>query len=99
MSLSTLLKILDDDQDKDAFGDILTTLRALARRWKLAKGMLRLVQLTAVTQAVNLPAQAEVLRDLEIGFWGPDDHLWASSLHPNLALLTDHEEGSDISHR
>lgn len=52
IALFTLLDDMDDERNKSIFVEILITLRALARRWQFAKGMLRLVQLTAIKQEV-----------------------------------------------
>jgi hypothetical protein len=90
MALFTLLGILEHEEDKKSFTDILISLRALARRWQLAKGMLRLIQLTAMKQESKLPAEAEVLlRDFEEELWTASDRQRFSSLYPNFAVSTE----------
>ncbi|KAJ5123268.1 hypothetical protein N7448_009365 [Penicillium atrosanguineum] len=87
VALFTLLEDLEDQQNKKVFGDILTALRALSRRWQLAKGMLRLVQLTAIKEEVNLPNEAQILfTDFEAELWKADDREQFSSLYPNFAV-------------
>lgn len=94
VALFTLLDNLVHEPERKAFTDILISLRALARRWQLAKGMLRLVQLTAVKQEAKLPAEAQVLlRDFEEELWTVDDRQRFSSLYPNFAVSTDYKEG------
>lgn len=94
MALFTLLDNLKNEPEKRAFTDILISLRALARRWQLAKGMLRLVQLTAVKQEVTLHSEAEVLlRDFEEELWTANERQKFSSLYPNFAMSTEYKEG------
>lgn len=94
MALFTLLDNLDHEPEKRAFTDILISLRALARRWQLAKGMLRLVQMTAVKQEVTLHSEAEVLlRDFEEELWTVNERQRFSSLYPNFAMSTEYKEG------
>ncbi|KAJ5979878.1 hypothetical protein N7481_007176 [Penicillium waksmanii] len=94
MALFALLGGLKHEEEKKSFTDVLTSLRALARRWQLAKGMLRLIQLTAVKQESNLPAEAVVLlRDFEEELWTASDRQRFSSLYPNFAVSTEFKEG------
>ncbi|KAJ5298495.1 uncharacterized protein N7443_006615 [Penicillium atrosanguineum] len=97
VALFTLLEDLEDQQNKKVFGDILTALRALSRRWQLAKGMLRLVQLTAIKEEVNLPNEAQILfTDFEAELWKADDREQFSSLYPNFAVSINQGK-SDLS--
>ncbi|KAJ5584949.1 uncharacterized protein N7459_004749 [Penicillium hispanicum] len=96
VALFTLLEGLDDDQNTQPFVDLCVVLRSLARRWQLAKGMMRLVQLTAVKMAVTLPAETQNLfKDFEAELWKTDDRERFSSLYPNFATSIRQENGSD----
>ncbi|KAJ6059483.1 hypothetical protein N7444_003122 [Penicillium canescens] len=65
VALFALFEDLDDVQNQRALTDIVITLRALARRWQFAKGLLRLVQLTTLKQDTSLPdGTVSMLRDL-----------------------------------
>ncbi|CAI7654529.1 unnamed protein product [Penicillium pancosmium] len=95
IALFALLGSLEHEEDKKSFTDILISLRALARRLQLAKGMLRLIQLTAMKQESKLPAEAEVLlRDFEEELWTASDRQRFSSLYPNFAVSTEFKEGT-----
>lgn len=98
MALFALLDILEHEQERKAFTEILISLRALARRWQLAKGMLRLVQMTALKQESNLPAEAQVLfRDFEEELWTANERQRFSSLYPNFAVSTEFKEGTGVA--
>lgn len=65
IALFTLVENLDDVQNQKAFTDTVITLRAFARRWQFAKGLLRLVQLTTLKQETLLPSDTvAILKDL-----------------------------------
>ncbi|KAJ5761452.1 hypothetical protein N7533_003491 [Penicillium manginii] len=94
MALFALLGSLEHEEERKSFTDILISLRALARRWQLAKGMLRLIQLTAMKQEAKLPAEAQILlRDFEEELWSASDRQRFSSLYPNFAVSTEFKEG------
>lgn len=99
IALFTLLDDMEDEQNKIIFVDLLMTLRALARRWPLAKGMLRLVQLTAIRQGIPLPRETMVLfKDFETEMWKTGDRERFSSLYPNFAVSVNQRgvcEGAD----
>jgi hypothetical protein len=87
IALFTLLDDMADEQNKTVFVEILIALRALARRWQFAKGMLRLVQLTAIKQEIVLPRDTMVLlKNFEDELWKTGDRERFSSLYPNFAL-------------
>lgn len=74
VALFTLLEDLKNSESSAAFIDLCIILRAMARRWQLAKGMLRLVQLTATGLNVALPQGTEILfRDFEAELWKTSD--------------------------
>jgi hypothetical protein len=88
LSLFTLLDDLHDKQNQLSFIENLTALRALARRWQMAKGMLRLVQLTAIKQETPLPDESAILfKDFEVDTWTAEDRESFSSHYPNFALV------------
>jgi hypothetical protein len=60
VALFALSQNLEDEQNREAFEDILGSLRAFARRWPLAKKMYLSLQLTAVQEA-KLPLAARIL--------------------------------------
>lgn len=96
VALFTLLEGLDDNQNTQPFVDLCVVLRSLARCWQLAKGMMRLVQLTVVEMAVTLPAETQGLfKDFEAELWKADDRKRFSSLYPNFATSIRQEKGSD----
>lgn len=87
LALFTLLEDQNDERNQVAFMENLICLCAMARRWQMAKGMLRLVQLTAIKQEVKLPAESEVLlKGFETECWTTDDRERFSSHYPNFAL-------------
>lgn len=61
ISLFTLLEALDDDDNRTAFVQLCIVARSFARRWTVAKGMLRLVQRSAKQMGVDLPPKASTL--------------------------------------
>lgn len=95
VALFTLLEGLEDTENKQAFVDLCMILRALACRWQLAKGMLRLIEVTAAKTLVAIPPDIKRLfKDFEAELWKTDDLERFSSLYPNLAVSIDQENGS-----
>jgi len=96
LSLFTLLDDLNDEQNQVSFVENLIALRALARRWQLAKGMLRLVQLTAIKQDAPLPKESAILlQDFETETWNTEDRDRFSSHYPNFSVsIQNHDETS-----
>lgn len=96
VAMFTLLENLEDDQGKQAFIESFIVLRALARRWRLARGILRLIQLTTMNMDAVLPMETQILfRDFESELWNPEDAGRFSSLYPNfsIAVNQDHRPG------
>lgn len=98
VALFVLLDDLNGPVNTTAFVTLWTALRAMAPRWTLVKGVLRLVQLTAAKLQVCLPAEAEELfRDFE-QTWSRDKQEFASQ-YPNytMSIKRDSPEEDDIS--
>ncbi|PLB46427.1 hypothetical protein P170DRAFT_465950 [Aspergillus steynii IBT 23096] len=95
VALFTLFEDLDNPENSRAFVNACISLRGLARRWVLAKGMLRLVQVTALQQEINLPEETRSLfRDFEAESWKVKDYTQFSSLYPNFAVTVHGNPGS-----
>ncbi|RMJ28952.1 Transcription factor [Aspergillus sp. HF37] len=76
ISLFTLLEALDDNDNRTAFVQLCIVSRSFARRWAVAKGMLRLVQLSAKQMGVDLPPEASTLfESVESKVWRPGSSL------------------------
>jgi hypothetical protein len=87
IAILTLLGNLDDYQSKQAFVEAFIVLRALARRWQLAKGILRSIQLPSMKMEAALPEEAQILfRDFDAELWNVEDYRWFSSLHQIFAV-------------
>lgn len=87
LTLFTLLEDIDNPESGAAFADVCIVLRAIGRRWQLAKGALRLVQLTAKQMNIDLPAATKsFFRDFETELWKEDDRERFSSAYPNFAV-------------
>lgn len=96
VAMFTLLENLEDSQNKQAFVECFIVLRALARRWQLAKGILRLIQLTAMKMEATLPTETQVLfKDFEADLWKVEDSGRFSSLYPNFAVAVNQQKGSE----
>lgn len=93
VALFILLEDLGNDKSAHAFVDLCIILCAMSRRWLLAKGMLRLVQLTARLEGIVLPVQT---RSLFVEFaspsWKPHGRKRFSSLYPNFAVTVQGEK-------
>ncbi|KAJ5805842.1 uncharacterized protein N7503_003444 [Penicillium pulvis] len=96
VAMFTLLENLDDAQNKQVFVECFIVLRALARRWQLAKGILRLIQLTAMKMEAALPTEMENLfKDFEADLWKVEDSRKFSSLYPNFSVAVNQQKGSE----
>lgn len=96
VAMFTLLENLDDVQNKEAFVNCFIVLRALARRWQLAKGILRLIQLTAIKTEAVLPMETQILfKNFEDDLWKVEDPGRFSSLYPNFAVAVNQRKGSE----
>ncbi|KAH8430915.1 uncharacterized protein LDX57_008579 [Aspergillus melleus] len=82
-----LLEGLHNEKSAEAFVDLCIILSALSRRWLLAKGMLRLLQLTAQLKSIALPPQTRGLfHEFSSKTWKIHDRKRLSSLYPNVAV-------------
>jgi hypothetical protein len=99
LALFTLLDDLEDEQNQTSFVENLIALRALARRWQMAKGMLRLVQLTAIKHDAPLPKESAILfEDFEAETWHTEDRDRFSSHYPNFAVsIQKQSEGGSMN--
>lgn len=86
--LFTLLEDLDTaGSSRQAFIDISVVARQMSRRFQLARGMLRLVQLTARWQKIELPEEVRpVYQDFEREWFQARSKEKFSSSYPNFAL-------------
>ncbi|KAI3055902.1 transcriptional regulator family: Fungal Specific TF [Aspergillus niger] len=88
VSMYTLLGQLDDPLNLDAFVTLSVAAKVASRRWPLAKGALRAIQVTAKKMGVKLPHECVALfTDFEKEIWGPKGRKELSSLYPNFAVL------------
>lgn len=89
IALFTLLDNLDESRSRDAFVDLCFVARLLSRRWLLAKGTLRMIQITAKQMNIQLPTETgSLLDDFSANVWeaGKDGRRF-SSAYPNFILL------------
>ncbi|KAJ5325685.1 uncharacterized protein N7506_008787 [Penicillium brevicompactum] len=84
VSMYTLLEDLSDDANRRAFISLTIAAKAASHRWVLAKGMLRLVQLTSIQTGVSLPPETDALfSDFEARVWTSQDRRALSSQYPH----------------
>lgn len=89
VSMFTLLGKLDVPANQEAFVNLCVAAKVASRRWPLARGTLRTVQVTAKKLGVRLPPETDPLFiDFERKIWGPRGRNGLSSLYPNFAVLT-----------
>jgi hypothetical protein len=85
--LFTLLEDLHSPSSRRAFIDVSVVARSMARRFQLARGMLRLVQLTARQQNIELPEEIrQVFQEFEREWHRTGAVENFSSSYPNFAL-------------
>ncbi|EED20777.1 nitrogen assimilation transcription factor nirA, putative [Talaromyces stipitatus ATCC 10500] len=85
--LFTLLEDLTSPGSSQAFVDLSVIARSAARRFQLARGMFRLVQLTARQQNITLPEEAQPLyQEFEIEWIRAGGVEQFSSSYPNFSL-------------
>lgn len=85
--LYTLLEDLNCPRSRQAFIDIAVAARAMARRFQLARGMLRQVQLTARQQNIRLPEEVRpIFQEFEREWYRTGGVENFSSSYPNFAL-------------
>ncbi|PYH92151.1 hypothetical protein BO71DRAFT_400803 [Aspergillus ellipticus CBS 707.79] len=84
VSLFTLLEALDTLENRNAFIEICVFARAFSRRWPLAKGILRMIQLSANHAQIGLPEETDVLfAEFESLAWKEHDAHEFSSFYPH----------------
>jgi hypothetical protein len=83
----TLLDDLEPESHRHAFDELCISLRSFARRWLLAKGIFRTVQLTAKKNNAVLPETSRKLfEDFERQSWTTEDQQQLRSLYPNISV-------------
>ncbi|KAH3192813.1 hypothetical protein LV164_005220 [Aspergillus fumigatus] len=90
IGMFTLLDALDspDTRNRAAFIEMCIVARAFARRFPLAKGILRMIQLSANQMQVVLPAETDALfTDFETRSWEGKDRHTFSTFYPNFARV------------
>lgn len=88
ISLFTLLEALDNPANRSAFVELCIVARSFARRFALAKGILRMIQLSANQQQVTLPAETGALfTDFESQSWRNNDAHEFSSFYPHFSSV------------
>ncbi|PWY83610.1 hypothetical protein BO70DRAFT_386976 [Aspergillus heteromorphus CBS 117.55] len=84
ISLFTLMDALDAAANRNAFIELCVFARAFSRRFPLAKGILRMIQLSATQAQVVLPEETDVLfADFESAAWKERDVQVFSSFYPH----------------
>ncbi|KAA8643491.1 hypothetical protein EYZ11_009520 [Aspergillus tanneri] len=84
VSLFTLLEALDTPENRNAFVELCIIAQAFSRRFTLAKGLLRMIQLSANQQQVRLPEETSALfTDFESHSWRNSDAQEFSSFYPH----------------
>lgn len=87
VSLFTLLDDLKTLGSRQAFVDLVVLARSMARRCQLARGMLRLVQVTARQEKIALPEEVRaILQDFEGEWYRGRDLDKFSSYYPNFSV-------------
>lgn len=87
IAVFVLLTDLDSEESAHAFFEAAVALRAASRRFLLAKGMMRMVQLTAYQTHITIPPRADKLfRDFG-KTWKSEETKRFSSELPNIALM------------
>lgn len=85
--LFVLLEDLNAPGSRQAFVELLVIARSMARRFQLARGILRLVQLSAREQNIILPEEAQQLyKDFELEWFRTGGAEQFSSSYPNFSL-------------
>ena len=85
--LFVLLEDLDAPGSSQAFVELLVIARSMARRFQLARGILRLVQLSAREQNIILPEEAQQLyEEFELEWFRTGGAEQFSSSYPNFSL-------------
>ncbi|KAL6230509.1 hypothetical protein BDW75DRAFT_234337 [Aspergillus navahoensis] len=83
-ALYALLGALDSAENRTAFTELCTTARAFSRRYPFAKGIMRMLQLTARQMQVPLPEETDILfSSFSAETWRDKDREWFSSCYPH----------------
>ncbi|KAL5050973.1 hypothetical protein BDW71DRAFT_81063 [Aspergillus fruticulosus] len=83
-ALYTLLGALDSAENRIAFTELCTTARAFSRRYPFAKGVMRMLQLTARQMQVTLPEETDALfNSFSTETWSDKDREGFSSFYPH----------------
>ena len=90
VALFVLLTDLGSEESSRAFFEAAVALKAAARRFPLAKALMRMVQLTAAQTHKLLPRRADTLfRNFAEKSWRSEDTKDFSSEFPNITLMID----------
>ncbi|OGM41999.1 putative C6 transcription factor [Aspergillus bombycis] len=88
IGLFTLLEALDSLENRKAFTELCIFARAMSRRFGLAKGILRMIQVTAQQAEVSLPPETDALfLDFEKQTWRNHDSQSFSSFYPHFSTV------------
>jgi hypothetical protein len=91
IALYVFLADLDDQEHRAAFIELCICARALARRWRFAMGVLRMIQLNAKKLHKNLPDETvRLFEDFETEFWSSGEEVKFSSKYPDFASAISH---------
>jgi hypothetical protein len=100
IGLFALIGALDSPENRTAFTELCTLSRAFSRRFPLAKGILRMLQLTAHHMNITFPEETDALfSSFAVENWTDRDRESFSSLYPHLMSVIKHgparrEDGS-----
>jgi hypothetical protein len=95
IALFTLLDNLNEPRSRGAFVELCFVARVFSRRWILAKGILRMIHITAKQMNIQLPTETDtLLDDFSAKVWdaGKDGRCF-SSAYPNFILLSQRVSG------
>ncbi|PYI09547.1 hypothetical protein BO78DRAFT_394770 [Aspergillus sclerotiicarbonarius CBS 121057] len=88
IGLFTLMESLDSIANRSAFIELCIIARAFSRRFPLAKGILRMIQLSANQMQVVLPEETDALfTDFETLAWKEKDAHEFSSFYPHFSSV------------
>lgn len=88
IGMFTLMESLDSTANRNAFIELCIIARAFSRRFPLAKGILRMIQLSANQTQVVLPEETDALfTDFETLAWKERDAHEFSSFYPHFSSV------------
>ncbi|KAL4974630.1 hypothetical protein BDW66DRAFT_161074 [Aspergillus desertorum] len=83
-ALYALLGALDSAENRTAFTELCTTARTFSKRYPFAKGIMRMLQLTAKQMQVTLPEETDALfSSFSAETWSDKDREGFSSFYPH----------------